>query len=494
MADEIELKLSLPLSQHPLLERHPLLQRAGPPIRKQVDNVYYDTSGHALWHRGITLRLRRQGDEWLQTVKCAGTSQGGLSVRPEWEIPHGGQFDFDAVTDRRVRRFLKKHQAALIPVFETRFKRCTWRLPANGEGALLLMLDAGWITAAGRRAPIAELELELAGADAGILFATARALAQDMQLIPENRSKAERGYRLFKHEGEAPVTAGAVPLTPDMSPAQAFHRLALAALDHFNANRDGLLTQDDPEYPHQMRVALRRLRATLQLFSPLLAPSWHTTQPLLQQLTTTLGAVRDLDVLHSDILTPVREGQRRNPDLAVLDARIAQLRAKARSHARAMIAAQEYGRFLLEILSLAHDESTRETADRSLAEFLHQRVQRLARGTATQARVAASLSAQDLHVLRIRMKRLRYGLESAAPLLHVPRRNIRRLAQLQFRLGQLNDIAIAGRILLPLTRDDPRLARAVMLVADGHRPRVNSLLRQIAADLPWLHRFPHLFP
>jgi inorganic triphosphatase YgiF len=47
--------------------------------------------------------LRRQGRRWLQTVKLAGTAAAGLASRPEWEVPYAGQFDFSAITAKKVR-------------------------------------------------------------------------------------------------------------------------------------------------------------------------------------------------------------------------------------------------------------------------------------------------------------------------------------------------------------------------------------------------------
>ena len=61
---EIELKLALPTA-HPsglakLLAHTPVLARRKP-VRKQVDNIYFDTPAQALRAQRMALRLRRVG-------------------------------------------------------------------------------------------------------------------------------------------------------------------------------------------------------------------------------------------------------------------------------------------------------------------------------------------------------------------------------------------------------------------------------------------------
>ncbi len=193
MANEIELKLALPESAQRAFLRHPLLKSALEKHTDELFNIYYDTPDLALRELGIALRLRRQGNIWLQTVKCAGSSAGGLSTRPEWETPYGGQFDFSPVDDAAIRAQLERinGDGQLAPLFETNFRRVTWRFDG-----VLLVLDRGWIIAGDRREAISELELELAGGEVGQLFALAERLKERLPIVPALRSKAERGLRL----------------------------------------------------------------------------------------------------------------------------------------------------------------------------------------------------------------------------------------------------------------------------------------------------------
>ena len=129
MAEEVELKLALAEDHQARFLRHPLLKQALARHVDTLDNIYYDTADLSLRQRGIALRLRRKGRDWLQTVKLAGSSAGGLSSRPEWETPYSGHFDFSAIDAVSVREWLQRPKllARIIPICETRFRRISWR-------------------------------------------------------------------------------------------------------------------------------------------------------------------------------------------------------------------------------------------------------------------------------------------------------------------------------------------------------------------------------
>src|SRR5690606_23957499 len=90
---------------------------------------------------------------------------------------------------------------------------------------------------------------------------------------------------------------------------------------------------DAPEFIHQLRVALRRLRSLLHLFAPALPPAfvdeWKTT---LRDTARRLGEARDLEVLYEELLAPVQAS-----DVTAGDAllRLQALARDARDHARA---------------------------------------------------------------------------------------------------------------------------------------------------------------
>lgn len=473
MPKEVELKLALPASSMRHLARHPLLAGQAP-RNLRLANVYFDTDDQALRAAGVALRVRRQGRQWLQTVKLGGTAGAGLTSRPEWETPFDGRLDFAAVDDVKLRRRLTRLRDAdrLQPAFETNFRRRTWTLDAPSGGTVLLMADEGEVVAGPRREPIAELELELDGGTVADLFALAHILARTLPLKPEARSKAERGYRLAGGVTPAPVTALSIELDARLSPRAAFTAIAHACVAQLQANEAGALTSDDPEYVHQMRVALRRLRAAMRTFRPVLpAELLEQLSPPLRELAAALGAVRDLDVLLAEVVAPALDAPRVDAGLAALVDELTAARDAARLEARRYLGSHAYGNTLLLLGEALAQLSEPEATDAPpLPAFAAKRLTRLHRRVMALAAAAHSGRAEDLHLLRIGIKRLRYALDAFAPLFrgHAARRMGRQLARLQGDLGYLNDLAVAGPRLLDAAGMDPARITAVAWIAGHH--------------------------
>ena len=507
MAEEVELKLALAEKEQRRFLRHSLLKQAVHRQTETLDNIYYDTPDLALRRHGIALRLRRQGRRWLQTVKLAGTAAAGLASRPEWEIPYTGQFDFSVITAKKVRTWLQRPRllAQLTPIFETRFQRQTWRFAA-APGAMLLTLDRGWITVGEERATISEIELELANAPLNALFDLALPLAESLVLTPAVRSKAERGYQLHSHTPPQPVKAADVSLTSNLSPLAAFRSIALVCLEHLQQNHHGALHTEDPEYIHQMRVAMRRLRAALRVFSPLLPPGFISPlREVFTPLMVQLGQVRDLDVLYANIAAPVLDEMTKKqrdthkaPLMAMLAA-IHQHRQQARNQAIALLDSPAYGHALLIALQALHQQETDSSSSApprslKLPRFAAKRLHSTGQHVARRIRAMHHEHPASLHALRIAIKRLRYALEFFSSFTELKTGSkkqppiLRQLTHLQDILGQLNDLSQAGNWLMAYAGQDASLRAAVTLIGHWHGARHAQLLAGLALALRRLEK------
>lgn len=493
MGLEVELKLRLPETEQQRLLRSPLLKQAESRTSARLLNIYYDTPDLALQCNGIALRRRRSGRRWLQTVKCTGMARGGLSTRPEWEQPFVGDFDFNAIDDAALKKRLERARARLVPVFESNFLRTAWTIRAGGT-LIELALDRGAIGAKGRTEAISEVELELRQGDVAGLLALAARLAESFALAPASLSKAQRGYRLFLDTPQKPWHAIPTAIDATMTPRAALRSIADNCLDQLNSNHEGALHCNDPEYIHQMRVAVRRLRAVLRLFRPQLPADFEAKlKPPLMALMKSLGAARDLDVLLSEIVEPVARTMPGEPRIGALADAATGKRAHAREQAIAYLGQPEYGRTLLLVMTALNAlPQNGQSPDVDLPAFAKHRLSRLHRKVLQLAQLADIADPASLHRLRIGVKRLRYALEFFAPLLQA-RRTValtKRLVALQDTLGQLNDLANAGAVLMGCAGERPDLREAVSLIGGWHAQRHVQLLGKVPRAIAKLKTMP----
>ncbi|HWX12020.1 MAG TPA: CYTH domain-containing protein [Trinickia sp.] len=205
MGIEREIKLALPPEQANAAAQY-FFERTGDAGREvPLDNIYFDTPSLTLTQAKIALRLRKTPSGWLQTLKAAGTAEGGLHSRHEWETPvAGAALDFDVLAavcdDAQALDVLRRAVPQLCEIFRTRFTRRLWRLTVGGA-QIEAAIDRGEVTAevdgATRRTPISEIELELMEGDESALHTLAAELSSKVPgLAPENVNKAQRGYRL----------------------------------------------------------------------------------------------------------------------------------------------------------------------------------------------------------------------------------------------------------------------------------------------------------
>lgn len=474
---EVELKLALSPKHVRRLQAHPLLRGASK-TRKHLHNVYFDTPDLKLSAEGSALRLRQQGDVWLQTVKCAGVVSGGLASRPEWETPYSGQFDFSAVDDKAVRGHLEDLLPQLTPIFETNFDRTTWCLEPRPGARLLVMLDRGWVASQGRRDEICEVEIESAGATNDDLFALAASLAERVPLTPALRSKAERGYRLHADAKEEPIHYAQPQLTAHTEPLEAFRTIALACLEQIIANQAGARKNEDAEYVHQMRVGTRRLRAAAQLFRPCLPEEFQSElNSTLADLADCLGEVRDLDVLQSSLLKPALEAHPKDRVLAALARHVSGQHKQAATRLSEVLTSIDYGRWLLMISAELH-RLPASHAELNLDGFIEQRLAKLAKRVRREAKQARDGSVEQLHQLRIATKRLRYALD-VSPSNGKPHHV---LGHAQEVLGHLNDLDHGFSLLAVEAATSEPWREATARLAAFHEKR-RQHLHQSAADL-----------
>jgi inorganic triphosphatase YgiF len=494
MQVEREIKFSLtPAAARRVARR---VRPAGPWRRRMVFSAYYDTANERLRRAGVALRLRRDGTRRLQTLK-AESATAGLSARAEWEMPAPrGKLDLGAFPREEILAAtgldVARLASRLRPRFETRFSRRSAPLIVDGATRAEISVDRGYVAAGERREPISEVELELKSGDTASLLRYAAALAKPLGLALEFESKAERGYRLVAGEIFPPPRKWRRPRLRELAtPAEAFAAVFAAALTQAGANAHGVVHGRDAEYLHQMRVGLRRLRSALLAFRDLVPKK--AAKPIagrLRGLMPSLGAARDWDVFCEGLVRIGMQAPERAPAMAPLLARARAKRGGARRRARATAASRKLQTFLLRTLRWVNSEPWKARAhdsEGSLGAFAAASLERLHGKALAQAQDIDWRDPGQRHRLRIRMKRLRYACDFFAASFAgaAAQPYIKRLAALQDILGDLNDIAVARRLLAEIAPRGSAPGIAGAAAHTRHTLAVRERMLVISLEAAW---------
>jgi len=266
-----------------------------------------------------------------------------------------------------------------------------------------------------------------------------------------------------------------------MTTSAALARIAMACVAQMQANEEGVRAARDPEYLHQLRVGLRRLRACLGLVG--LASSREAVAPLageLRWLGGALGPARDWDVFATETLPPLAQRFRGSAGLAGFRTRVTRIRRAHGAAAREAVASSRYTDLVLmlgetfardDIPALATAAASPAAGsaeapprfDAPVGDFasfaLERRFRRVRKGG---RRVPGAVPAER-HRTRIAAKKLRYAAEFFAALYPAKRvaRFVGALEDLQDILGALNDAAVVDRLLGEVAQGGAPIAAGV---------------------------------
>ena len=268
MAVETELKLSIPAGASLSCAG----TRCSPASSRNASlaNTYYDTPALDLKRRRIAFAATgRPPGAVALTVKSAEPAAGGLASAANGRAPSlPGAFDFSHVDDRRLRAQLEELTPALLPVFSTDFLRTTWLLePAPGV-RIEMALDRGAVRCEDREDPICEIELELLEGRRRRCSTwrwRCRPTCRCGRRLPARRNGASAcsSNRRCSRCGQ-----GARLCFPACVRRRLFVAVALDCIGQLQRNEAGARAGEDPEFVHQARVAIRRLRSALRLWAP----------------------------------------------------------------------------------------------------------------------------------------------------------------------------------------------------------------------------------
>jgi len=439
---------------------------------------YFDSADDRLASAAIALRLRREGAQWVQTLKARAT---GPLARLEHECPRGGgaamppiDLALHAGTPAGAALAAALGDAALEPIYETDVLR-THRVVRAGGARVEIALDIGELRAGTAVEPIREIEFELLDGPLCGLLETAAQWSLDHDLWLDLRSKSERGMRLARGVRRTAATKAVVPrLAKPMSPEAALRAMVAACIEQVLPNAAELTAGlGTPEHLHQLRVGLRRLRSAFRLLGDFFPEATARWEPALRTLFTAVGEARNLDVLRAELLPALQAAGA--PALSLAEVPAVDVGALLRRPGVSLL--------WLELLAFALEPSPASQPVLRAKGVLDRRLSKLERRLRAEAAGFARFGDAECHRLRKRLKRLRYGLELAAPIL--PRGHTEVLPTLRpllDLLGRFND-ACQAQDFIQAHAAEPGRAFALGWLA-AHRERLRGEAQ--AALVPWL--------
>lgn len=373
---EQEVKLNVPRAARPGVARE---MARGDSRSIHLHAMYFDTPSRELARAKIALRLRLEGDTWIQTLKTPGAD---AITRVEMNHPRPGPIlDLSVYAGTEVEAALTSVQGDLALRYETDVLRVV-RKHRSRLGTVELAFDTGEVRAGAFSLPICELEFELLSGRVAAIFETARGWHQRHGLVMDPRSKSERGDALaslaLDLDGEpldksnpddpstvternkrteriksfwAPRGIAPVKLRTDMTASHALAQVTAECLDQIARNAAflaevdtaGIYCAGGPEHVHQLRVGVRRLRSAWKLFDGIAVLPPDSLQDDIRRHFGDFGANRDRDVQNATVLPRLLSaGMPPLPEEPPGDADDSETLARARGFQGALLALLEW--------------------------------------------------------------------------------------------------------------------------------------------------------
>lgn len=481
--NEIELKFQVPAGKRQAVLR--ALTDAKGKAKANVKTLrlqaqYFDTPDQRLAKAHVSLRLRQEGDDWVQTLKCPGENRW---TRLEHEVTRavdGGEPRLDTAlhagtaAGEQLAAALGDQAASLQVYYATDVQRTLRMIRSTGVLAEVA-LDVGEIRAGSETRELHEIEFELKSGSVDALVALAARWVERHGLWVDVISKAERGQQLARSAPSvAPVYAQDVVLKEPHSPDAALRQMVAACLAHLLPNAAEVAGgAGQAEHVHQTRVALRRLRTALRIYgdwSPAVDAGW---EPALAKLFGQLGGVRDRDALEADLL----------PALRAAGAPLAELPAEAAGPAiDEMLRAPATTHLWLALIAFSQAAPAQTEAPPpvgaagGLRALAAAKLDHLQRQLVKDAKAYADFDDEQRHRARRRIKRLRYAIEFAASLFRAKKVQayVQRLKPAQDALGEYNDLVVAEQAFTQLLPAQPQAWFALGWLAAQRKPMLDA--------------------
>ena len=433
----------------------------------------------------MSLRVREVNGSFEQTVKVPIEGSVGMLNFEEWTVPLTGKRPDLALFDPAVIALFNPRNRGinLQPMFTTDIDRRIINVEYR-RSKIELALDQGRIVShasSPQSIEVCELELELQHGSPGSMLDFAIALNEEIDIVHEHRTKAQRGYALVRKSLKpGPTKAKYVELEAQMTSGQAFHAIIGNALEQLHRNEIPTL-EGVPGGIHQARVSIRRIRAALRAFKRVLPYDKRKAfNGEFRWFQLRLAPARDWHVFVSETLPRIEASHpNAGADLERLRKLALAERRRATRDARELFKSRRYTRLLLQfqrwLITLKHDKPP---LNREVSAFARDVLRRSRRDFLVDTRPLSRMTMEELHNLRKRGKKARYATEFFAGLWdeEAIRTTVETMQQIQDLLGEVNDASVARQVLagVPANAMEPS---AVTLVQNWSGERSRQCIR-----------------
>ncbi|MFK4204466.1 CYTH and CHAD domain-containing protein [Acinetobacter junii] len=473
---EIELKFQLPESKKKSVLQF-LNKQSAQKIRLQAK--YYDTADRLLAKNYVAIRLRQEGDHWVQTFKAATKNHlqrieediylGKCEQEPELDLT---LYKHNQTVQSVLRDVLGDSPTELLLQFQTDVQR-TFHVFEFGNSLIEVCLDDGEIRTPNNQAKICEVEFELKQGSPQDLITFADTWVKKYQLWLDVRSKAERGNLLAVAKRVSPATkAKTLKLESDISADQAIKQIVENTLNHILPNAaaiaDGVAEAD---HIHQARVGIRRLRSALKHFSNWSTQVDESWESQLAEIFRALGNSRDNDAIQDSVIPLIQKVCDFEFKLTASDAtNIAQIFSRTQTT-----------ELFLSLLNFSYRESeSKPKVTKQAAKSLTKLYQKILK----DAEHFSSLAVEEQHRTRKRVKQLRYCIDFISDI--YPEKDVQqfldKLQPIQEYLGFYNDLFVAEHIFEEQATEHPQFLFALGWVK-AQQPHVAKKAAKKLEDL-----------
>jgi len=386
--NEFELKLVFPEERSADIEK--LLVSKGGLRRQKLQAYYFDTPQFSLAKSGISLRIRKEGRAWIQTLKASGASQFE-------RLEHNAVINHTGATPPRLNIKLHDEHSAYKALLKSlrndkqdidqltiRYQTDIWRRVAlvRARGAMLeYALDLGVIKAfqaGGKETVIPVREIEIASA----------LLNSCLNQILPNVSEINADLEAFD------------------------------------------------EHIHQLRVGLRRLKSAMKVLGLIQIYFREADINQLSYVFGKLGQYRDLHFFDEKL----------KPAFVAVDAPKMNLSSvNDLPDPKTLLQSKNFQLFCLSIIELSLIQEKIPLETKRLKPLLIQELDKLNKDTKKIAPIFMEIADERRHKLRKRLKHLRYTLEFFVDFCDQSKYKgyLRSLAEVLDALGHYNDICVA---------------------------------------------------